>query len=715
MTSFEASPSSQRGELASTTLSSIVLLLALLPIFGSSFLRGETFQMRDHFDYFTPLRHYTAERLGAGDLPMWNPFSGSGEAWLANPQTGVFYPPAWIFLVLPFAAAYQLFLAFHLFILGFSMDRWLRRRVSGGAALFGALALMLSGATLSMLDVQNNLTTFAWFPLMLLHAERVRERGSLRDHALLAFSMTLTFLGAEPMLTLFGGAFALLIAFGTKRTVAWRPMFTCVLTILLSAAQLVPFLELFLRSDRRFGLDAGEAFLHSMRPLDWLGLFVSSAAPPGRYEVLQISQQYLTSIYGGGVVMALALLGAWSYGRLSADLRTTVRRLSFAAGAALVLTLGSSFGLSMVFSALQLDVSRYPARFFPFVAFFIVTLAAAGFDLVTRTSKRTLLSVAATTVALSAIGAWVLAGGELQAWRLQISIMAAAAAGIILLNWKLFTRRRRFYLLLLAVLAIDLAISARQNLVAAPPTLEVARYESRIGSHSKLDRLMPATGARYDRVQWFAGYLPLLNRTHDADSPSPLTTEVYARLRRETDVAFGVAGVDHLLVPPGVEVPGFHLEMAGASANLLQKDQAQQSFLRLSSVWKIAATDSDALREVRRAKIPVVAGTEQAPVGVSRVARVRIGPQEGDQRQFTVTTDVPSLLWLTQNDAPQWKVMIDGEESEKIRVFGALRGVIVPAGVHEVEWRHSSSHVVVSIFLSIVGVIIFFYAVTRGS
>src|SRR5215211_3189090 len=86
----------------------LIALLAIIP-FLPPLLVDEVFTLRDHFDYFQPLRWYTASELQAGRLPLWNPYNASGEPWLANPQTGVFYPPAWLFVALPFATAYVLF------------------------------------------------------------------------------------------------------------------------------------------------------------------------------------------------------------------------------------------------------------------------------------------------------------------------------------------------------------------------------------------------------------------------------------------------------------------------------------------------------------------------------------------------------------------------------------------------------------------------------
>src|SRR5688500_9145780 len=152
----------------------LLALLALMP-FAGMISRGEVPLFRDHESYFLPLRWHTATSLLAGELPLWNPFNGLGAPWMANPQTAVFYPTAWIFLALPFAAAYASFLAIHLAIAGIAAWHLFRRWAAPVPAWFGAAALMLSGPLFSLLDVNNNLASFAWLPLILLFTFERRE------------------------------------------------------------------------------------------------------------------------------------------------------------------------------------------------------------------------------------------------------------------------------------------------------------------------------------------------------------------------------------------------------------------------------------------------------------------------------------------------------------------------------------------------------------
>ncbi|MGZ8866962.1 MAG: YfhO family protein, partial [Thermoanaerobaculia bacterium] len=45
------------------------------------------------------------------------------------------------------------------------------------------------------------------------------------------------------------------------------------------------------------------------------------------------------------------------------------------------------------------------------------------------------------------------------------------------------------------------------------------------------------------------------------------------------------------------------------------------------------------------------------------------------------------LVMLSQQDAPGWRVYVDGQERKKLLAAGIFRAVEVPRGHHEVVWR----------------------------
>jgi hypothetical protein len=327
----------------------LLLLLASM-LFIAPLAKQEVFTLRDHLDYFQPLRLFTAEELSAGRLPLWNPYNASGEPWLANPQTGVFYPPAWLFLALPFPTAYMLYLLLHLVLLAWGAYLLFARNASAGAALVGAAALLFSGPVLSLLDVSNNLATFAWIPLVLWCALAGAWR---RGGAALA----LAFLAGEPF-------FAALAALAYVLVRRRRDVIgTALLAFGLCAVQLLPFLALIRTSDRATGMDTASILHDSMTARDWLRVIWPMP--------LEAGQHFLPVVYVGIVVVVLALIG-------SLRSRKSLPWLALLA-CAIVIASGPAF-----LARMPLTLFRYPARLVPFASLALAALAAAGWDRVRR-------------------------------------------------------------------------------------------------------------------------------------------------------------------------------------------------------------------------------------------------------------------------------------------------------------------------------------------
>ena len=75
---------------------------------------------RDLIDFFVPMRALTADLIGPVSVPWLNLANGCGEAWFANPETAVLYPPAWLHLILsePWALTAEIGLHLALLSLG---------------------------------------------------------------------------------------------------------------------------------------------------------------------------------------------------------------------------------------------------------------------------------------------------------------------------------------------------------------------------------------------------------------------------------------------------------------------------------------------------------------------------------------------------------------------------------------------------------------------
>jgi hypothetical protein len=553
----------------------VLIFLIALTIFISPLARQEVFTLRDHLDYFQPLRWFTADELRAGHLPLWNPYNASGEAWLANPQTGVFYPPAWLFLALPFPTAYMLFLLLHLLLLGWGAYFFFARDASPEAAMLGAIAFMLSGPVLSLLDVNNNLASLAWIPLVLwCAAERAPVRGGL--------ALALTFLAGEPFLA----AVAALLYVCVSRKVRDVAM-AAVIALGACAIQLLPFLELIAGSDRVGGM-AKELILRDSMPLrDWPRVAISPAVLSGTLDP-KLGQHFIPVIYMGAFVVLFALLGLTRWKRAIGWIALLILVVIVASGPPLL-------------AHLPLTLFRYPARVVPLASLALAALAVSGWDRVRR-GKR-----------------WV-------------------------------------DLLFVLAISLELLSATRPLFQSAPFRRDIVPYDRAIGARSKFLRTENIDPAH--RVAWISGYLNLYDRRFDADTAAPLANERYLELHRRVLTRPSPIVVDAL--PAGDLLASFPMpppyEAIAREANV--------------TVYRNRNARSMAVVMTRDAITPA-----RWEIGTSHARVIADAPADG-------------IAVLAQQDAPQWRVRVDGKKAEKRRIFGLFLGVDVPGGHHVVDFDY---------------------------
>ena len=363
----------------------LFIIVVAFVVFAGPLTHSEVLTFRDHSDYFVPLRFFTAVHLRAWRLPLWNPYNASGEPWMANPQTAVFYPPQWIFIALPFRTAYVCFLALHLALLGCGAYLLFARTLSRGAAAFGAVSLMLCGPVLSMLDIGDNLASFAWLPFVIWSALPGRTPAAVRWRQVLApVFLALCFLAGEPFIAAIAAVLYALIV-RQVREIAMTALFT----IGLAAVQLLPFVELVHGSDRRGGFAARDILRDSMPLAEWWRVAMPPRTTQAGYDAA-LSQHFIPIVYVGVLTSALAIAGVIAGARKRRNV--VLAWLALLAGS-VVLASGPSF-----LTNLPLTVLRYPARMVPFGALALVALAAMGWDRVRH--NRPLLDALVIAVAI---------------------------------------------------------------------------------------------------------------------------------------------------------------------------------------------------------------------------------------------------------------------------------------------------------------------------
>jgi hypothetical protein len=147
---------------------------------------------------FWPWRHFAAQELRAGRLPLWNPYAGNGTPLLADHQSALLYLPNLIFWLFPVEWAMGLSLALHATLAGLAMFALARDlEVSHAGGVVAALAFMFSGYMVARGAFLTEVSALPWLPLMWLYGGRLVRRFRLRDLVLLSVVIALQFLAGH--------------------------------------------------------------------------------------------------------------------------------------------------------------------------------------------------------------------------------------------------------------------------------------------------------------------------------------------------------------------------------------------------------------------------------------------------------------------------------------------------------------------------------------
>ncbi len=165
----------------------ILLALMLFILFMPGYVAGTGNLLggaaHDLGSSYFPWRTIGFSALRAGSLLFWNPYVLCGTPFAANPETALFYPPNWLFLLVEPAAGITVSILAHLFLCGiftFTLLGFLG--CSFWPAFLGGLVYMIGGNTIPRVFAGHlsNICTMAWLPALILAIELLFQRVSGR-------------------------------------------------------------------------------------------------------------------------------------------------------------------------------------------------------------------------------------------------------------------------------------------------------------------------------------------------------------------------------------------------------------------------------------------------------------------------------------------------------------------------------------------------------
>lgn len=151
------------------------MLSGFLP-FGNNPGAPWTILQWDSLAQYFPWRHFAAEQLHAGKIPLWNPYQFTGTPFVANAQSAVFYPLNWPFWCFDTAYAFGIAALEHtlLAMLGtFVLCR--RWGMSRAASVVSATAYAFCGYLAAWALLPTLFATASWLPVCLWLFEKASD------------------------------------------------------------------------------------------------------------------------------------------------------------------------------------------------------------------------------------------------------------------------------------------------------------------------------------------------------------------------------------------------------------------------------------------------------------------------------------------------------------------------------------------------------------
>jgi hypothetical protein len=397
-------------DLAAFGFLSLWIVILSLPMWSGQFLAGP---YSDQFSDGYAIRWWSAMQWRAtGHVPQWNPFLFGGHPVFTG-FGDLFYPSAWLRLVLPTATAMNVAFVVHYLLAGVFLY-WLLRlmRVSWLGAVTGATAYQLSGIVVSLMSPGHDGKLFvtALLPLMVIGLVLALRHRRPAGYALLGLAVGLALLSPQYQMTQYAlvasGVMTLYLAFGEPLGLSPRDRWIGVggaaagvlLGFGISMIQVLPFFHSIPYGTRAESAGYAWSTTYAMPWSHVPELLFSGFA--GHYETywgpnaIKLHSEYL-----GLPVVALAAVG------LGSPRRRLVWWLGALALLFLLVSLGGATPFYRLWYALvpYVNKTRAPGMALFVVAFAVSWLAALGVERLERGEGKRAMQVALAAAGVTAL------------------------------------------------------------------------------------------------------------------------------------------------------------------------------------------------------------------------------------------------------------------------------------------------------------------------
>jgi len=683
-------------------------------------------------------RALTIDNIKEGNLPLWNPYSFSGQPLLANIQSAPFQVTNILFFIFPFKIAWGIQVILTSILTSLFMFLFLKDlKLASIASVFGAVILPFTGFFIAWLTWGTVIASAMWLPLTLLSINKLKAKVSGLWFLILVFTLVQSLLSGHWQTAFYVSSCAffyfLFLLLKSRNLRGSLVIFAAfILAVLIAGVQLVPSLEFIKYSARN--IDQG---YYPQRP-DWFlppQHLIQLVAPdffgnPAKYNYWGI-WNYAEFVSFIGIVPFVFVLVSF----LKKESKTFF--FVILAAVSLMLALANPISKIPYVTHVPLVSSMQPSRIILLFVFSLTVLAAYGFDyfLKEKLKFKIFFPAIIVLIVLLALALYTFLQKDSFPLAGNIDARSVALRNLVLpITFSLtflFLMVLRFAkiskkIIILAIFLITLADLYRFGYKFTPfsklsqifPKTETTAY---LASQEKPFRIL-STDRRLMHPNISGVY-----QIESADGYDPLYLQKYGQLvsvwqTSNPKVASGsfnriitpqkydsklvdLLNVKYILSFDEIESPNLIKVFEEGETKVYENLRVLPRAFFAEEIVK-AASDKEELAKILDDSFNLSTSATSYKFSFEKqniLAKVNFEKYTDQVLVLKTVTDKESPLIISNVFYPGWQAYIDGKKTDIHEVDYMFQSVIIPEGRHEVKFQFRPKSFYNGLYLSILG------------
>lgn len=710
----------------------LFFILSALIYFHNVFTENRLLAVVDGLNYFYPLMSVVAEQYKSGILPLWNSYMFSGFPLMASSQPGALYPlNIALILLFPAHIAYNLDVVLHIALAGFFTYLYARKiRIEVFPSFIAGSIFAFLGYLMPHIMHLSVLHTAVWLPLILYFFENLRVRTGLRSALSASIPIAMQIFAGHPQIYFY----TYIILF----------LFVLFHSFHISSVTRIKFIGLSITA-LAIGIIIGSPQLYATYELYSLGIrpslsyeiFSSHSFPLKMLPSFLFPLAYNKDGYIGVLPILLALVTLWRGWKHDVH----IRFWGFIAVLTFILALGDTIGPlhRILFHVPVYNSFRGVSKHLIEFNFSLCILSALGISFIiqSRKAKKYIASLIILLFSITIISllSFLLSDSSRLSTPAVYRPLIVISVYLLCLVVIQKTGRYRFFKHLI-IFAVLLEVISLRN-VEGPLVSVANKYKSEV---------FTSLAEKGDRVAFLSGHIafPLAMRygVSMVDGYDPFILDDYRLLLGiggtgglstewrdliENNLILSLLNARYVFVPPAessfIETVKGQSWEDGNNYPLYRKILATPEFSiyenlnclpRVFSVSELFALNT--ITEIKGGFYAhlinprtqaFISKDDLKEIGTNRFSQGNVKILKYKHNTVVSETDFrgKGFVVLADQYYPGWRAFIDERPVKIYKTDGILRGVIVPAGIHELSFKYSPARIYVLLMVSIVTLI----------